>query len=68
MNNVLRIGWLVFAFCVLAFGVFVWPTPYEYRNSPNAQVIYCVERITGKTWALAPGGWEQMGQAPRKPY
>ncbi len=67
MNNVLRTGWLAFAFCVLAFGLFVWPTPYEYEmwTKPVPPAFLCRERFTGRMWIYGnEGRWHEFTWTP----
>ena len=47
-----RLGWATLA-AALFFGLFVWPTPYEFQilrttvNSRPREILYRVNRITG---------------------
>lgn len=40
---------------IIAFGLFIWPTPYEYtRKYPN---VVRVNRFTGEKETSGRGGW-----------
>lgn len=45
---------------------FVWPTPYKYEHTTFAQMqlLVRINRLSGKTEVLFPGGWVEKRSAP----
>jgi hypothetical protein len=70
MNSAIRIGWLLVAVATLAFGLFVWPTPYEYyvhQPSETPVQMVCVNRFTGAAWVRGISSrWVPLPIAPQK--
>jgi hypothetical protein len=50
--------WVVVAVLAFLFGVFVWPTPYEYHPSnENFGAVLRISRFSGSVDYMTPNGW-----------
>jgi hypothetical protein len=53
--------WLVVASMAFLFGVFVWPTPFEYRLQGESTFLR-ISRFSGKVEGFSGRGWIQVGR------
>jgi len=59
------IRWAVTVLLLLLFGLFVWPTRYEYIDSYGGNLIR-INRLTGKIEMLVPQAWWEDVSPTRK--
>ena len=50
--------------CIIAFGIFVYPTMYKYDKLDQSMPVM-INRITGDTKILTEDGWENAGDYKR---
>jgi hypothetical protein len=53
--------WLAIVAMAFLFGVFVWPTPFEY-HALDDRSFFRISRFSGRVDAMTDRGWVQLGQ------
>jgi hypothetical protein len=58
LNEVTRWQWITVAVIAFLFGVFVWPTPFEYHPSNETfGAVLRISRFSGRVDYMTPSGW-----------